>query len=89
MKVGNLGLVHKTRLKGDHQSLTFGVMQLVDMMQSGGATTISKTTNFSPQILGQKYCLHWLHCKALIRALGTKNTNESVSVLVKWPLKIS
>ena len=25
--------MHKTRLEGDHQTLTFGVMQLVDMEQ--------------------------------------------------------
>ena len=29
--------MHKIRLGGDHQTLTFGVMQLVDAMQPGGA----------------------------------------------------
>ena len=30
--------MHKIRLDGEHQTLTFGVMQLVDTMQAGGAT---------------------------------------------------
>ena len=29
--------MHKIRLEGDHQTLTFGVVQLVDAMQPGGA----------------------------------------------------
>ena len=29
--------MHKTRLEGDHQTLIFGVVQLVDAMQPGGA----------------------------------------------------
>jgi len=29
--------MHKIRLEGDHQTLTFGVTQLVDAMQPGGA----------------------------------------------------
>ena len=29
--------MHKIRLEGDHQTLTFGVVQLVDAMQSGAA----------------------------------------------------
>ena len=37
LKVGNLGVMHKIRLEGDHQTLTFGVAQLVDAMQPGGA----------------------------------------------------
>ena len=28
--------MHKIRLEGDHQTLTFGVVQLVDAMQPGG-----------------------------------------------------
>ena len=86
----------KTRLEGDHQSLTFSLMQLVDTMQPGGATTTSTTTNFSPQhletfwvkISKTNFCFN---CKArpLIRALVTINTYASVSVLEKPPLKIS
>ena len=30
--------MQKIRLEGDRQILTFGVMQLVDTMQAGGAT---------------------------------------------------
>ena len=30
-------MMHKIRLEGDHQTLTFGVVQLVDAMQPGGA----------------------------------------------------
>ena len=37
IKVGNLGVMHKIRLEGDHQTLTFGVVQLVVAMQPGGA----------------------------------------------------
>ena len=37
IKVGNLGAMHKIRIEGDHQPLTFGVMQLVDAMQHRGA----------------------------------------------------
>ena len=37
IKAGNLGVMHKISLEGDHQALTFGVMQLVDAMQPGGA----------------------------------------------------
>ena len=48
MKVGNLGVLHKIRLKGDHQTLTYGFMQLVDMVQPGGATTTFTMTNLSP-----------------------------------------
>ena len=59
-------------------------MQLVDTMQSGGATTTSKTTNFSPQQLE----LFFASIATLIRALGTKNTYALVSVLEKRPLKI-
>ena len=29
--------MHEMRLEGDHQSLTFGVLPLVDAMQPGGA----------------------------------------------------
>ena len=29
--------MHKIRLEGDHQTLTFDVIQLVDAMQHGGA----------------------------------------------------
>ena len=36
LKVENLGVVHKTRLEGDHQTLTFGLMQLFDTTQPGG-----------------------------------------------------
>ena len=68
MKVGNLGVMHKTRIEGALQTFTFGIMQLVDTMQPGGATTTSKTTKFSPEhrkILGEnfkkKICFH---CKA-------------------------
>ena len=37
IKVRNLGVMHKIRLRGDHQTFTFSVMQLVDMMKPGGA----------------------------------------------------
>ena len=37
IKFGNLGVMHKIRLEGDHQTLTIGVVQLVDVMQPGGA----------------------------------------------------
>ena len=37
IQVGNLGVMHKIRLEGDNQTLTFGVMQLVDAMQPAGA----------------------------------------------------
>ena len=32
--------MHKIRLEGDHQTLTFGVVQLVEAMQPGGAKVI-------------------------------------------------
>ena len=37
-KVGNLGVVHKTRLEGDHQSLTLGVLQIFYTTQPRGPT---------------------------------------------------
>ena len=42
------GIAKKIRLKHDHQTLTYGFMQLVDMVQPGGATTTFTMTNFSP-----------------------------------------
>ena len=44
IKVRNLGVLHKIKLGGDHQILTFGFMQLFDMMQPGGAMMTSTTT---------------------------------------------
>ena len=32
-KVGNSGFLHKTKLEGDPETLTFGFMQLFDLMQ--------------------------------------------------------
>ena len=40
IKVGNLGVMHKIRLEGDHQKLTFGVLQVVDTMQPGGVNIL-------------------------------------------------
>ena len=42
IKIRNFGAVHKTRLEGYHQSLTFGLMELFDMTQSRGPTGSSK-----------------------------------------------
>ena len=81
IKVGYLGVLHKIRLEGDHQTLTFGFMQLVD--------------NFSPQhlekISGQisKKKLLPLQSPASDQSLGHKNSYTSVSVLEKRPLKDS
>ena len=88
--------MHILRLEEDHQTLTFGVMQLFGTMQPGGPTTTSMTTNFSPQQL-EKFCvkiskfLFCFHCEArpLIRVLGTKNTYVSFFVSETWPLKVS
>ena len=44
IKVGNLGVVHKTRLEGDHQMLTFGLMQLFDLKQPQGPSGSSKSS---------------------------------------------
>ena len=33
----NTIVMHKIRLEGDHQTLTFGVVEVVDTMQPGGA----------------------------------------------------
>ena len=33
IKVGNMGVVHKTRLEGAHQTFTFGLMQLFYLTQ--------------------------------------------------------
>ena len=41
----------KTKIEGDHQILSFGFMQLFNMMHAEGATTTSTNTNFSPQHL--------------------------------------
>ena len=37
IKVGNLGVMHKTRFEGDHQKLSFCAMLVVDAMQPVGA----------------------------------------------------
>ena len=97
IKVGNLGVLHKTRYKSDHQTLTFGIMHLFNPMHPRGTVTTSTMAYFSLRHL-RKFSLRLLfskkicfHCTArpLIRALGTKNTNASVSVLKKRPIKIS
>ena len=46
MKVGNLGVMHKTRIEGDHQTFTYGFMQLFNTMHLGGAMMTFRTTNF-------------------------------------------
>ena len=43
-----MGVVHKTRLEGDHQTLTFGVMQLFDITQPRGPTGLVKIVKKSP-----------------------------------------
>ena len=79
--------MHKTKIEGDHQTLSFGFMQLFNMMHAEGATTTSTNTNFSPRHLekvGVKI-LKFLsfHCKArpLIGALKHQS-----HFLVKRPL---
>ena len=49
--------LHKIRLKGDHQTLALGFMQLVDTAQPGGAMTTSTKTNLSQhrKIFGSKF----------------------------------
>ena len=44
IKVGNLGVVQKTRIEGDHQTMSFGFMQLLNIMHPRGSAGLS---NFS------------------------------------------
>ena len=48
IKAGNLGVMHKTRIVGDYQTLTFVFMHLFDMRDRGGAMMTSTTTFFLP-----------------------------------------
>ena len=89
-------LVVYDRLEGDHQTLTFGFIQLFNTIKCGGAAATSITTYFSLRHL-EKFSqeLKFLKilfasiARPLIRALGTKNTYASVSTLEKRPIKIS
>ena len=36
MQVGNLGVLHKTKLEGNPTTLTFGLLQLLDFTLPGG-----------------------------------------------------
>ena len=55
IRVGNLGVMHKTKIKGGHQTLTFSFMQLFNTMHPGGATTTSTATNFSLQCFSTNF----------------------------------
>ena len=47
-KSWDLGILYKTRLEGDHQTLNFGLMQLFDTMQPQGPTGSSKAPKRGP-----------------------------------------
>ena len=48
IKVGNLWAVHKTRLEGDHQTVTIGIMQLFDLAQPQRPSGSSKLLKNGP-----------------------------------------
>ena len=85
-KSWKFGVLHKTRLVDDHQTFTLGIMQLFNTMQQRGNTTTSMTTFFLSLTLIKLQKCFCFHCIA--RPLHWAQ-NLSVSVLEKWPLKVS